>query len=156
MTTGAASGNADDPALATRSARETTAAGFFDALSGTASTANFDLKGAFRALASSALGAGNPYRRRSEPILPALRDAADRGPRSSCLLRVDALRCEPGAAARALLQDPAASTPAAFAEVLDAYDARFTDQSRARSAADTSRGHRKTRSRPLSWVSRRP
>ena len=34
------------------------------------------------------------------------------------------------AKARALLQDPAASTPAAFAEVLDAYDARFTDQTK--------------------------
>ena len=34
------------------------------------------------------------------------------------------------AKARALLQDPAASTPAAFAEMLDAYDARFTDQTK--------------------------
>ena len=63
------------------------------------------------------------------------------------------------AKARALLQDPAASTPAAFAEVLDAYDARFTDQTKGtgpRTRTSSARGHRKTRSRPLSWASRRP
>ena len=141
---GAARGDAPPVFLKLHKVGSTTAAGFFECAQRRGvfpercGRADARLKGAFPpwrhgTARAYALHGSAPFRDANcSKLFIMLRDPADRTlSLISYFFRPPFVR-NPTllAKARALLQDPAASTPAAFAEVLDAYDARFTDQTK--------------------------